>query len=326
MAVNNANFSTLISTTLQNFSNKIMDNVVTNNTLARHLMQKGNVKVVSGGRNFVHQIFYAQNSSFQARGKLDTISTPVTDPITASEWNVKILDGSIVLPTLDVAMNAGDREKLLDYTNAKRMEAEVSMGELLGDQVFNTAVGTNDFDSIPRIISEDPASDTDVGGISSSSGNATWWRNYSYDTVVTAFGTSQAGVNAIDQSVNGATKGTMGPKIIITTSAIFTLYMLTLTNNVRYMTSDLEGKGDAAFRHLMYANMPFYFDDNCPSGNLYGIDTDSLKLQVLGQGNMKQTPFQFKTDQLAESALMYLFANLTCGSRRTNFVIDSITG
>lgn len=324
MAVGNANFSTLIATTLQNFSNKIMDNVVTNNTLARHLMQSGNLKVVSGGRQFVHQLLYAKNPTFAARTKLGTIDATYTEPITASEWDIKVLSGRIDLATLDVAMNAGSREKLLDFVNVKKLEAEVSMGELLGDQMFTASPASVDFDSIPRIISEDPDLDTTVGGISGV--DNTWWRNYSHNTVVSAFNTTQNGVNAIDTSVNASTFGTMGPKIIITTNAIFTLYMLSLTNNVRYMTSDLAEKGDAAFRHLMYATMPFYADDNCPTGNLYGIDTDSLKLQVLAQGNMKQTPFQFATNQLASSALMYFFANLTCGSRRTNFVIDSITG
>ena len=322
MATNNANFSTIVATTLQNFSNKIMDNVVSNNTLFRFLEAKGNVKIVKGGRQFIHQILYAQNPSFAARGKLDTITLPNTNPITASEWDPKVLSGSIMLPTLDIAMNAGDREKLIDYTEAKKLEAEVTMGELCGDQIFNTAVGANDFDSIPRIISDTPSLDTNVGGIDSTSGNATWWRNFLGSTAVTAFNTSQNGINAIDSCVNGATKGQMRPRLIITTSAIYTLYMLGLTSNARYTSMD---SADAAFKSLMYGDMPFVFDDNCPASHLYGIDTDSIKLQVLGQGNMKTTPFQFSTSQLAESALMYFFANLTCGSRRTNFVITSIT-
>jgi len=323
VATNNPNFSTLIATTLQNFSNKIADNVTTNITLTRYLKKAGNIKVVGGGRKFVHPIFYAKNSSFAARGKLDTISTPVTDPITDSEWDIKVLDGSIVLPTLDVAMNSGKKEQLLNYVQAKKMEAEVSMSELLSDQAWNTSVGTNDFDSIPRHISETPSADSDVGGIDSTAGNATWWRNYSHDTAVSAFNTSQAGINAIDTSVNASTFGIQGPKLIVTTKAIFTLYMLGLTSNVRYAKLD---EGDAAFRALQYATMPFVADDDCVSGNLYGIDTENTWLQVLGMGNMKQTMFQFKTDQLAESALMYFFANISSGSRRTNFVIDSITG
>ena len=324
MATNNANFSTIIATTLQNFSNTILDNVITNNTVLRYLLKPGNVKIVSGGRQFVHQVLYSTNSSFAARGSLDAITVPNTNGITASQWDIKVVSGSIFLPILDVAMNGSDKEKLLDYTNAKKMEAEVSMGEVLGDQSFNATVGANDWDSIPRIISETPSLDTDVGGIDSTSGNATWWRNYSHDTAVTAFNTGSAGVIAMDTSLNEATVGVLGPKLIVTTKSIYTLYQAGLTVNQRYSMSDMSMAG-TGFKSLVYADIPFVFDDNCPAGNMYGIDTDNLRLQILAQGNMKNTPFTIKTAQLGESAFLYLFANLTCGSRRSNFVIDSIT-
>ena len=319
----NTNFTTLIATTLQNFSNKIMDNVTTNNTLLRYLKRADNIKVVGGGRQFVHQLLYAQNSSFAARGKLDTISTPVTDPVTASEWEIKVVSGSIVLPTLDVAMNSGNREKLLDYVAAKKMEAEVSMGEVLGDQLFTAgaSVGANDFDSIPKIIADDPSTEaTAVGGMTGSANS--WWRNYIGSATVSAFNSAQHGINMIDTALNESTFGTQGPKLIITTKKIFTLYMLGLTSNARYTTME---SGDSAFRTLMYATLPFVADDNCTTDRLFGIDTDALKLQVLGQGNFKQSPFQWSTTQLAESSLMYLFANVTCGSRRTQFV-QTISG
>ena len=317
----NANFTTLIATTLQNFSNKILDNVVTNNSTLYFLKKRDNIKVVSGGRTFVEQLMYKTNASFAARGGLDVITTPVTDAITASEWNIKVVSGSIVLPTLDVAKNSGSKERLLDYAKAKALEAEVSMGEVLGDQLYNSAAGANDFDSIVDIIAEVPTASTSVGGINASANS--YWQNISYDTVVTAFNTSQAGLNAIDTALNLATFGRMGPKLMVTTKAIYTLYQLGITTNQRYAPIDI---GNAGFKALQYATIPIVFDDNVPAGNLYGIDTDALKLKVLSQGNMRQTPFQMKFDQLAEAALLYIFGNLTCNSRRTQFVIDSITG
>lgn len=318
----NTSYSTLLVTTIRNQSPKIFNNVVTNNGLARHLKAKGNVRIVSGGTKFTHPVLYAKNSSFASISKMGTIDLPTTDPISASDWDIKVLAGSIVLPDLDVAMNSGSKEKLLDYANAKKLEAETSMSELLGDQVFASSPGANDFDSIPKIIEEDPSTSTvEPGGISGSV--YSWWRNYSYDTTVTGFNSASAGINAIDTSVNNATKGIMGPKLIVTTSSIFTLYMIGLSSQARYTSME---SGDAAFRELMYGTMPFIIDDNCPSGNLYGIDTDSIRMQVLAQGDFKQTPFRFAEQQLAQSALFYLYANLTCGSRRTNFVIDSITG
>ena len=180
------------------------------------------------------------------------------------------------------------------------------MGEVLGDQLYLTTTTGNDFDSIPEIIAEDVTVTSSIGGINQSDNS--YWRNYSYDTAVTAFNTSQAGLNAIDTSLNEATFGTRGPKLMTTTKAIYTLYQLGITTNQRYAPVDM---GNAGFKALQYATIPIVFDDNVPTGNLYGIDTDSLKLKVLSQGNMRQTPFQMKFDQLAEAALLYLFGNLT---------------
>lgn len=322
MATPNSNFSTLIATTLQNFANKIVDNVITNTTLLYYLRKAGNIKVVSGGRTFVHQVFYTKNSSFAARGSYDTIDLPVTDGITAAEYSIKVVDGSIVLPTLDVAMNAGSREKLLDYAEAKKMEAEVSMSEVLSDQIWASSPGTNDFDSIPLIISDTSTSSTTIGGINQS--DQSWWRNYVYATTVGTFNSTDLGLKMMDTCLNNSTKGKMGPKLIVTTPSIYTLYQLALTPNMRYQSSEDEGR--AGFRSLIYAGLPVVMDDDCTSAHMYFIDTDNLKFQVLAQGNMKMTSFQVARNQLVESALYYVFANLTCGSRRTNAVALSITG
>lgn len=323
MAVGNTNFATLATTTLQNFSNEIFDNVVTNNPTLFHLRKAGNIKVVGGGRQFTHPVYYKQNDSFAAISKLGTIPLNIQDDITRAAYDIKIIAGSIVLSQVEQAMNAGDKEKLIDYLEEKKMSAEVTMGEILGDQIFNTSVGANDFDSIPRLVSTTPSAQSDVGGIDSTAADQTYWRNYVYSTAVTAFGTAQAGLNAMDISLNNATWGNAGPKIIITTKSIFTLYQLALTANVRYMKLE---DGDAGFKNLAYATLPVMFDDNCPASRMYFLDTAGLRFQVLSQGNMKMTAMEQAHSQLVSSALLYILGNLTCGSRRTNAVITSITG
>ena len=72
--------------------------------------------------------------------------------------------------------------------------------------------------------------------------------------------------------------------------------------------------------------MPVVFDDNCPASHMYFVDLDNLWLQVLARGNMELTDMQPSHDQLLRVALMYLFGNLSTGSRRTNGVITNITG
>jgi len=323
MSTGNTNFNSLATTTLQNFASEIFDNVVTNNPTLFHLKKAGNIKVSSGGRQFTHPVYYKQNQTFGAIAKMGTIDTNLQDDITRAVYDIKVIAGSIVLSTVEQAMNAGDKEKLIDYLEEKKMSAEITMAEVLGDQLFTATPGANDFDSIPRLISTTPSAQSDVGGIDSTASDQTYWRNYVYATAVTAFGTAQAGLNAMDTTLNQTTKGKQGPKIIITTSAIFTLYNLALTANVRY--SKLED-GDAGFKNLLYGQLPVMFDDNCPTGRMYFIDTNALKLQVLAQGNMKMSVFQESINQLASSAKLYILGNLTCGSRRTQGVISSITG
>lgn len=324
MATGNTSFSTLLTTTLANYGREIFDNVTTNNALLYLLKQSGNIKVVGGGETFNHPLIYQKNSSFQMYNSLDVIPLTVTDGATRASYNIKVAAGSITLPTLDLAKNAGSKEKLLDYAEVKKMEAEISMTELLGDQVFEDGSTDQEFGGLQYLINESPSTQTaSVGGIATSANSNTYWHNYSYDTVVGSFNSTDFGLKAMNTCLNEATFGRMGPKAIFTTKAVYQLYELALTGQIRYTRTDLADKG---FQALQYATLPVMFDDSCPPANMYFVDTDSLWLQVLAQGNMQITQFQLKDDQLASSALMYLFGNLTTGSRRTNAVIDSITG
>lgn len=321
MATGNTNYTTLITTTLQDHGRQIFDAVSTNNALFFMLNKAGNIKVRPGGRTFTHPIIYATNPSFAMYNKMDAISLNLTDNITRAEYNVKVAAGSIALSTIDLAMNAGDREKLLDLADEKRLEAEISMGELMGDQAFKDGSDTKDFGGLQFLIHETPSSQTDVGGINASAN--TYWQNYTDNTTVSAFNTSNTGLTAWNTALNGTTYGRQGPKAVFTTKAIYGLYEIGLTSNIRYARTDL---ADAGFRHLQYTTMPVLFDDNCPAQNTYFVDTDTLWLQVLAQANMKVTQFQMQTDQLASSALMYIAGNITTGSRRTQGVINATSG
>ena len=317
----NTNFDRVITMSLQNHGKEIFDNISTNNALYYMLKKRDNIKIKTGGRKFTHPLYYATNSSFHSYSKFEPIGTPYPDNLTRAEYDIKIIAGSLVCSTFDEATNNGDREKLIDLVEETKMDAEISMAETLGGQTFKDGTNIKDFGGLPLLINEDPDTQTDVGGISSL--DYAYWRNYSYDTAVTQFNTSNAGLTAMDTCLNQATFGNQGPRAVFTTKAIFQLYHIGLTANIRYTSNEL---ADTAFRHLAYATMPVLVDDNCPTGNMYFVDTNSLWLQVLARGNMKVTPFEYSHDQLSRIALMYLFGNLTTGSRRTSAVIDSITG
>lgn len=317
----NTSFDRAITQTLQNHGTEIFDNITTNNAAYYMLKKRGNIKVKSGGRTFTHPLYYKVNTSFRSYAKLDTIDTPQMENETRAEYPIKIVAGSLVISTLEEAQNAGDREKLLDLAEQVRMDAELSMSEVLGDQVFATGAAANDFDGLQHLISDTPSTQTDVGGISAV--DYSYWRNQVTTATVTNFNSASEGLTAMNTLLNNCTFGQRGPRGVITTKTIYGLYEIGLTSNIRYATTEL---ADSGFLHLAYTTMPVLFDDNCPASHLYMIDFDSLWLQVLSRGNMQVTPFEYSHNQLSKTALMYLFGNLTTGSRRSSGVITTITG
>jgi len=324
MATGNSSFTTLITTTLQKHGTEIFDAVSTNVSLLWMLKKAGNIKVSNAGRRFTHPIIFDKNPSFQFYNKLDPIDLSVTDAVTRAEYNVKVAAGSIVLPTIDLAMNAGGKEQLLNYADVKRQEAEISMTELLGGTggVWGDQSPATEFGGLPFLITSNTSVETtEPGGISSSVNS--YWRNQIYNTTISAFNTSSAGLTQMNAILNNATFGRQGPKAIFTTKSIYGLYEIGLTGNIRYTSTEL---ADAGFKHLMYTTLPILFDDNATASQMFFVDTDSLWLQVLAQANNKITQFQLKDDQLASSALMYLAGEITAGSRRTQGIISSITG
>jgi hypothetical protein len=303
------------SRTQPNFGDEVFDGISTNNAVVWMLRQSGNIKVSEGGRTFTHPLMYAVNSSFAARAHDATIPTPDPQTHTHSEWNVRTISGSITLFKLHQAMNQG-KAVILKYLEEKKSSAVVSITEALGDQSVDGTGTDPDWDSLETIISA--TNTTTVGGIAGSDAS---WRNYSA-AIAGAFNTSNNGITAMDAMVRGTTFGNKSPRAIFTTSAVYGLYYISQAGNIRYYNEEL---ADAHFEHLNFGRRPVLWDDNIDAGLMYGVDTDSLWLQVLKQGNLVTTEFMPSTNQLSDQALMYLFGNFTTGSRRTQGVITGIT-
>lgn len=319
MATGNSSYSTAITRTLQNHGKEIFDAVSSNNALFYLMNKAGGIKFSSGGRSFTHPVYHTANTSYKMYSALEVIDTPIMDDYTRAEYEIKVGAGSFVLSLVEMAKNAGDKEKLLDYGEMVKKAGEISMEELMGAQVYADGSNAKDFGGIPYLVNSSPSTQAvDVGGISSA--NNVYWRNIVGDAV-TAFNTSNNGTKSMEKALLDATKGVRGPTVIVTTKANYRLYMLSMTAQIQYTTADLI-KGDKSFTHLAFGTIPVIPDDNCPANAMYGLDLSSLWLQVLSKGNFKVTPFQPSHDQLSEVALMYVLGNLTCGERRTQFYIS----
>lgn len=121
----NSSFDRVATVTLQNHGKEIFDNITTNNALLYMLKKRGNIKIVGGGRKFTHPVYYKVNTSFKSYAKLDVIDTPVMDDISRAEYDIKVVAGSLVISTVEEAMNSGDKEKLIDLAEEEIGRAHV---------------------------------------------------------------------------------------------------------------------------------------------------------------------------------------------------------
>jgi hypothetical protein len=212
-------------------------------------------------------------------------------------------------------MNQG-KAVILKYLEEKKQSAITSMTEILGDQSVDGSGTDPDWDSLETIISA--TNTTTVGAIA---GSDATWQNYSA-AIAGAFNTSNNGITAMQAMIRSTTFGTSTPRAIFTTGSVYDLYYISQAGNIRYYNEQL---ADAGFEHLNFGRRPVLYDDNIDTGRMYGVDTDSLWLQVLKQGNLVTTEFMPSTNQLSDQALMYIFGNFTTGSRRTQGVVTGIT-
>ena len=312
----NTSFTRLITTTLQSHGTEIFDAVSTNNALFYMLNKRGNIRLSPGGRKFTHPIYHLQNATFKSYGKLDPIGTGQQEDITRAEYDVKNVAGSLVLSTMEEAMNAGSKEGLIKMAREVKEGAEISMTEVMGDQAWSAGTDPLDMQGIRYNIANTAAARLlgTRGGINRA--NYAYWRNY----VGTADGDfSGTGLASWNTVLNETTFGKQGPTAIFTTKTIYGWYESTLTANIRYYQTEL---ADAGFRHLAFSTLPVLFDDNCPTNGCYFMDLNSFWLQLLARGNFKTTPFQTAINQLSRVALMYVFGNITIGSMRTQGFIS----
>ena len=266
MATGNTSYDKLATATLLNFPTEVLDSLTTNNALFFLLNKAGNLKVTPGGREFTHPIRYKANTTFKAYSHLETIATDLQDNITRAVYPQKSIAGSLVLSKWELAQNKGNREKLIDLVIEAKNDAKVSMSETLGDQSWKDGSVAKDFDGLKFLINDSPSSQSDVGGIDASATGNEYWRNQVDTSTVTAFNTSQEGLTAMNSMLLSCTFGSQGPRAVVTTKTIFSLYELGLTGNIRYTSTNI--LADTKFMHLVYATMPVLFDDNAPSNGM----------------------------------------------------------
>lgn len=314
--MSNPNFDTLLTTTLNNFRNKLTDNIFSARPFQYWLLDKGRMRSVSGGVKIVEQLIYAANTTAGSYSGYDTIALTPQTGLTAAEYDWKQFAASIAISGLEEAQNAGE-EELIDLLEAKVMQTEETLKESF-DEMFLTSDGTGnsgkDWLGLPAIVGDDTTSITSVGGIEGAT--QAYWRSYVEDTAA-ALTLAQ-----LSTGFNSTAQGNDQPDLALTTQTLYERYEALLQPNQRFTDPKT---AQAGFQNLLYKGAVTMWDDYTVAGNWYFLNSKYLKLVTHKSNWMKQTPFVRPENMDARYALIICYGNLTCSNRSRQGLLSGKT-
>lgn len=307
------NLDEITTTTLRNRTGKLADDVSKNNALLKRLREKGNMKLVSGGRTIVQELEYAETATFKRYSGYDSLNTSASDVFSAAEFNWKQAAVAVVISGLEQVQNSG-KEAIIDLLESRIKNAERTMINNIATDAYSdgSADGSKQIGGLQLLVADTPTSGS-VGGINRAT--YTFWRNISFDA--TTDGGAAATSANIQSYMNRVfvqlVRGADGPDLIVADNAYWRLYLESLQAIQRITDS---GMGEAGFRSLKYMNADVVLDGGygggAPTNHMYFLNTNYIYLKAHRDRNFAPlNPDRFSVNQ--DAMVKYIvFAGNMC--------------
>lgn len=303
------NIGQIAATTLQNYRQTMVDNIFKNNVLFDHMKENGGVEYKDGGRQIVVPLMYGTNSTVKAFSGTDTLDTTYQEGIDAAIYDWKMYNVSVVITKEDELKNKG-KSQIVDLLKAKILQAENSLTERLNNDLFNGAASDS-----KEITGLQTAVGTGTYG-SIAGGTYSWWNSYVEST------SAALSVAYIRTGLNTVNLGNGGGKtsIMVTTQTLHEKYESLLTATLQMQTAttkEMKRLGDAGFMALGFRGIPVVYDEQCPSGEFYFLNTKNLKLTIHKDANFEVIKKAEPTDQHVSIQHIMVMLNTTVDRRKS---------
>ncbi len=315
------NVGVLLATTLKNYRKTLTDNIHRSNAVWLLMKENGSMRTEDGGERIVEPLMYGKNSTAGSYSGYDTLDTTPQTGIDAAEFNWKQYSVSISISGEEQRKNAGS-SRVVNLLEAKIQQAELSLKESLTTGLFSDGTG-NGSKNLTGLEAMVLGSGT-YGGINSAAPN-TWWQA-GVESTSEALGLPKMRTGYNTASVGGND----APDLIVTTQTLFesyeTLFTTTGSNtNWRTETSGSKKVADGGFQTLQFKGVPIVWDEQCPSGTMYFLNTKHMKLVTHKDANFATTENVKPDNQDAHVQQVLFMGNLTCNRRKSFYKLTTKT-
>ena len=272
----NTLFDNVLSTTLENRTGKLADNMTKNNALLSRLKERGNIRRLDGGSSIINELEYGESDSYWYSG-YDTLTFNGPQLFTAASYDWKLLASPVGASGEEILKNSG-RERMIDLVRAKIDNAEKTLQNQMSAALYSDGTGSQgkQLTGLKVLVADDPTTGT-VGGINRATSGNEFWRNQT--KTATAALTTDTIKAAMQAMYLAASRGTDRPDLIVAPDDMYSLYENSLVDQMRFSNNKL---GDAGFMNLKYKGADVIYDGGqggyCPAKHMYFLNTKYLKL------------------------------------------------
>lgn len=310
------NVGVLLSTTLKKYRNTLTDNIHKSNAVFYQLKKNNGMREEDGGERIVEPLMYGKNSTARSYSGYESLDTTPQTGIDSAEFNWKQYSVSISISGLEERQNSGT-SRIINLLEAKTTQAEMSLTESLSQGLFSdgTGNGSKNLTGFEAMVLNSGT----YGGINSATFN--FWKA-GVESTTEALGLAKMRTAYNTASVGG--KDT--PTLIVTTQSLFESFeglftQTAISGGGTTFSTPSEGSktmADGGFQSLQFKGVPIVWDEQCPSGTMYFLNSKHMKLVMHKDANFKTTDFVKPENQDARVAQILVMGNVTC-NRRSSF-------
>ena len=291
--------------------------------LLNRLSKGEGFKGLDGGDYIAVPIEYDVNGTVASYSDTDTISTTRGDFLDRYEAQWKEYAGTYVASELEKDRNAGAGQ-VFPLIPAKLNNLKDSFRRVLNTDMFGLGTGNSGkvLSGLQMLVSTTPTTGT-VQAVNRA--NFAFARNQQTTGTLTAtaFDNLRA---AMRSNYNLCSNGIADahPEFAVTTRTVFEGYEGLLIANERFAD---KATGDGGFKNevLKFKGALISYDNACPAGNLYFLNTKFLKLIYKTGAWMKARPAVNPANQTIDIVLIRTMCNLVATQPRRLGVVSAIT-
>tara|TARA_R110000765_G_scaffold244841_2_gene347105 strand:+ start:2106 stop:3077 length:972 start_codon:yes stop_codon:yes gene_type:complete len=285
-------------------------------------LRKNALETENGGKEIQEDVMYGKNTGGWFNG-YDEVNTDAVDGITAAFYPWRYLAVPITI-SMTEEMENRSTDKAIKMLEAKTKQSMMTIRDTMSAALFSAQSGSAIL-GLQDLVADAPTSGS-VGGINRAT--ETWWRSQVNATSTNVDALTNGivdGLSAMSTLWNSCSEGNTTPKGIVTTLTAFgdLETVMESTGYARLNSGGGSAKIDASSINFRGANV--FYDRDCPSGHMYMLNPNTIKLKIQKGLNFAKTPFKEPHNQFAKVAFIVVGAQFITNNPRRNGVATTLT-